>query len=323
MLGAILGVFISVVCAIIIKKIVGDSLKTEKNILIAFILNFAFSVFEILGGFITGSVAIISDAVHDLGDAASIGVSYFLEKKSKKQPDALYTYGYTRYSVIASVITTLILLFGSLMVIYNAVGRIVHPVPINYNGMIVFAIIGVCVNATAAFFTREGDSLNQKAVNLHMLEDVLGWAIVLVGSIVMRFTDFALLDPLLSVAVAAYILIHAVSGLKEAMELFLEKTPEGIDIAEIKEHLLHVDGVLDVHHIHVWSMDGMRNYATMHIMAKGDHQQVKRDVRAELLEHGIAHATLELENENEQCYEEHCHTSEHVKRAYGHHHHHH
>jgi len=139
-------------------------MKSEKNIFIAFILNFAFSIFEFVGGILTGSVAILSDAVHDVGDAISIGASFFLEKKSKKQPDEKYTYGYGRYSVIGSVITTLILLVGSLIVIYNAIGRIISPAEINYNGMIIFALVGVCVNFFAALFTRHGDSLNQKAV---------------------------------------------------------------------------------------------------------------------------------------------------------------
>ncbi len=296
-------------------------MKTEKNILIAFILNLAFSVFEFFGGIFTGSVAIISDAIHDIGDAASIGISYFLEKKSKKQPDESHTYGYARYSVIGSVITTLILLFGSVMVVYNAVGRIINPVQINYDGMIVFAVVGVCVNFGAAFFTREGDSLNQKAVNLHMLEDVLGWVVVLIGAIVMRFTDFALIDPLLSMGVAVFIFVNAIGNLKEALGLFLEKTPHGIALEEIKEHLTHIDGVLDVHHIHVWSMDGQTNYATMHIVTNGDPHRIKELVREELQEHGIGHVTLELEGENEHCHERHCHVEE--TKSTGHHHHHH
>ena len=128
-------------------------MKTEKNILIAFILNLSFSIFEFIGGIFTGSVAILSDSVHDIGDAVSIGISYFLEKKSKKQPDKTYTYGYARFSVMGSVITTLILLFGSCAVIYNAVIRIFNPVEINYNGMIIFAVIGAVVNFLAAYFT--------------------------------------------------------------------------------------------------------------------------------------------------------------------------
>lgn len=295
-------------------------MKTTKNILIAFLLNLAFSVFEFVGGIFTGSVAIVSDAVHDIGDAASIGISYFLEKKSRKQPDEKYTYGYARYSVISSVITTLILLVGSVMVVYNAIGRIIEPKEINYNGMIVFAVVGVLVNFAAALFTREGGSLNQKAVNLHMLEDVLGWIVVLVGAIVMRFTDFALIDPIMSIGVAVFIFINAIGNLKEAIDLFLEKAPHGIDVGEIKAHILEIDGVLGVHHIHVWSMDGVNNYATMHIVTDSEPHHIKHAIREELKEHGIGHATLELEGNSEHCHEESCHVEfEH----HGHHHHHH
>lgn len=296
-------------------------MKTEKNILIAFILNLGFSVFEFFGGILTGSVAILSDAVHDIGDAASIGIAFFLEKKSKKQPDARYTYGYTRYSVIGSVITTLILLFGSVVVAYNAVGRLFAPVPINYDGMIIFAVVGVCVNFAAAFITREGDSLNQKAVNLHMLEDILGWLVVLIGAVVMRFTDLAVIDPLMSVGVAIFIFVNAIRNLKEALDLFLEKTPRGMDVEEIKAHVGHIDGVLDVHHIHIWSMDGHNNYATMHVVTNSDPHEIKEQIREELAEHGIGHATLELEAEGEHCHDAHCHVE--TGHAAGHHHHHH
>ena len=178
-------------------------MKTERNILIAFILNLAFSIFEFVGGIITGSVAIMSDAVHDIGDAASIGVSYFLEKKGEK------------YSIIGAFITTITLLIGSLVTICNAIGRLIDPAQIHYDGMIMFAIVGVGVNLCAAFVTREGDSLNQKAVNLHMLEDVLGWIVVLIGAIVMRFTDFTLIDPIMSIGVSSFIFINAVRNLKE------------------------------------------------------------------------------------------------------------
>ncbi len=296
-------------------------MKTEKNILIAFILNLAFSVFEFAGGIFTGSVAIMSDAVHDIGDAASIGISYFLEKKSKKQPDEEYTYGYARYSVIGSVITTLILLFGSAIVIYNAVNRIIHPAPINYNGMIIFAVVGVLVNFGAALFTRGGESLNQRAVNLHMLEDVFGWAVVLVGAVVMRFTDFALIDPIMSIVVAVFIFLNTIKNLKSALDLFLEKAPKTVNISELKSHLTKLDGVIDVHHVHIWSMDGQNNYATMHIVTKGDGHVIKEAVREELKEHGIVHATLELETESEHCHDEQCT----VKPSGGmsHHHHHH
>lgn len=294
-------------------------MKSEKNILIAFLLNLAFSIFEFFGGLFTNSVAIISDSVHDMGDAISIGISWILEKKSKKQPDKKYTYGYLRYSVLGSVITTVILLVGSGLVVFNGVNRIINPQDIHYNGMILFAVVGVVVNFLAALFTRHGDSLNQKAVNLHMLEDVLGWAVVLIGAVVMRFTDWKRIDPILSICVAVYIFIHAFSHLKEALDLFLVKTPREVDIDEIKEHLKEVDGVLDAHHIHIWSMDGNSNYATMHIVTNGDYAAVKNAVKEELHHHGIAHATLELEGGDEECVEQHCH----ICTEHHHHHHHH
>ena len=188
-------------------------MKTERNILTAFILNLAFSVFEFFGGIFTGSVAIISDAIHDLGDAAIIGLSYFFEKKSKQEADEKHPEGYAHYSDIGGTITTVVLILGSLFVIINAIGRLFDPVEINYNGMIFFAIIGVCVNGGAAFVTREGDSFNQRAVNLHMLEDVLGWAVVLTGAIIMRFTDISIIDPIMSIGVALFIIINAVRNL--------------------------------------------------------------------------------------------------------------
>ena len=296
-------------------------MKSSRNILLAFILNLIFSVFEFVGGILTGSVAIASDAIHDLGDAASIGISLFLERISKKQPDEKFTYGYARCSVFGGAITTLILLLGSTAVIFNAVGRIIEPREIHYNGMILFAVIGACVNMGAAFFTRDGDSLNQKAVNLHMLEDALGWIVVLVGATVMRFTDFALIDPILSIGVALYIIVNALKTLREIVYIILESTPHGIEVKEIEAHISEIDGVLDVHHIHIWSMDGQNHYATMHIVAQGDFHEIKAKVREELGEHGISHATLEFESENEQCEHRQCHIE--LKVDSHHHHHHH
>ncbi len=297
-------------------------MKTEKNILIAFILNLAFSIFEFIGGTVTGSVAIISDAIHDIGDAASIGVAFFLEKKSKKQPDEVYTFGYSRYSVMGSIIITLILFIGSAAVIFNSIERIFNPVEINYNGMILFALIGTGVNLCAAWFTKDGHSMNQKAVNLHMLEDVLGWVVVLLGAIIMRFTDISVIDPVMSIGVALFILINAVKNLKEALDLFLEKIPHGIEIDEIKTHILSIDGVLDVHHIHVWSTDGNTNYATMHIVTEMDSHKIKEEVKEELKEHGISHSTLELELPDENCHSKHCHIEEAPHSSHHHHHHH-
>jgi cobalt-zinc-cadmium efflux system protein len=288
-------------------------MKTEKNILIAFILNLFFSIFEFIGGLITNSVAIISDSIHDMGDAMSIGLSFFLEKKSKHKPDDKYTYGYLRYSVLGGLITTTILLVGSLLVIYNSIKRIINPVDIHYNKMILIALFGLVVNFIAAYVTKEGKSINQKAVNLHMLEDVLGWIIVLVGAIIMSFTDIKIIDPIVSIAVAIFILINALKNFKSILDLFLEKIPNNISVEKIKKQILTIDEVIDVHHIHIWSIDGINNYATLHVVT--NNSNIKTKIR-ELLKNEINHITIEIESKDEVCSEIEC------DIKHNHHHHH-
>ena len=295
-------------------------MKTERNILVAFLLNLFFSIFEFFGGLFTGSVAILSDAVHDFGDSLSIGISFFLEKKSKKKPNKKYTYGYLRYSILGALITTIILIVGSLLVIVEAIKRIYNPIDINYNGMIIFAIFGVIVNSIAGYVTRDGESLNQRSVNLHMLEDVLGWIIVLIGSVVMKFTNISIIDSIMSIGVSLFILIHAFRNLKEVLDLFLVKSPSNIDIDELTNHLKEINGVEDIHHIHVWSMDNINNYATLHIVINDkDIHKIKDNIRKELIEFNINHVTIEIEDCDEECLDNTCV----IKKEKTHHHHHH
>ena len=297
-------------------------MKTEKNILAAFILNLSFSIFELIGGIFTNSISIISDAVHDFGDALSIGISLILEKISKKKPNETYTYGYVRYSVLGALITTIVLTLGSIFVIIGGINRILNPETINYNGMIIFAIFGVIINFLAAYFTREGDSLNQKAVNLHMLEDVLGWVVVLIGSILMKFTDISLIDSIMSIGIALFILINAFKNMKSILDLFLEKTPKNISVEEIKKHLLEITGIIDVHHVHIWSIDGYNNYSTMHVVTDEKNiKELKNKIREEMNEHGICHTTIEIEDKDDNCDEKECEIK--VNNEIGHHHHHH
>ena len=296
-------------------------MKTEKNIFIAFILNISFSIFELIGGIFTNSISIMSDAVHDFGDALSIGISLVLEKKSKKKPDEKYTYGYARYSVLGALITTIVLTIGSIFVILGGINRILNPVAINYNGMIIFAILGVVINLLAAYFTREGDSINQKAVNLHMLEDLLGWVLVLMGSILMKFTNISLVDSFMSIGIAIYILINAFKNLKDISDLFLEKTPKDISVEEIKKHLLEIKEIIDIHHIHIWSMDGVTNYSTMHIVTEDKNiKEIKSRIREEMSQLGISHTTIEIEDKNDNCDEKECKIKINNEAHYHHHH---
>lgn len=294
-------------------------MKKNMKLWIAFLLNFLFSAFEFVGGVLTGSIAISSDALHDFGDAISIGLSLGLERLSRKGPDKKHTYGYYRYSVLGGMMQSVILLCGSALVAYSAICRFLAPQPVDYTGMLFVAIIGFVVNFAAAWFTSGDGSINQRAINLHMLEDVLGWAVVLVGAVVMRFTDWWFIDPVLSLALSLFIGVNALKNLKRVLDIFLEKTPAGVDPEEIIRHLEEIPGVESIHHLHIWSMDGYRNSATMHAVVTTEFGAVKHAIKEELAEHGIGHATVELELPGEHCEERCCHPAEHT----GHHHHHH
>jgi len=297
-------------------------MKTKRNIFIAFLLNLCFSIFEFFGGLFTGSVAIISDAVHDFGDAISIGTSFVLEKKSEQKPNKKYTYGYARFSVLGGFITTMILIISSFIVIYNAILRIINPTPLNYDGMIIFAVIGAIVNLVAAHFTHGGKSINQKAVNLHMLEDVLGWIVVLIGAIVIKFTNLYVIDPILSITVALFITVTSFKNLKRILDVFLIKTPNEINIDEIIEHVESIDSVVGVHHVHVWSLDGENNCATLHVVVKEISTKIKAEIKHELEEHNVSHVTVEMETELEDCHEKTCEIKHQSHHRHHHHHHH-
>lgn len=272
-------------------------MKTDKNILIAFILNLGFSIFEFIGGALTGSVAIASDALHDLGDAASIGISYFLERKSKKSADEKYTFGYGRYSVLGGLITSVVLLVGSIIVIANAIMRLRHPVEVNHTGMLVFAVIGVIVNFIAAFMTKDGSSVNQKAVNLHMLEDMMGWIAVLIGAGVMRFTNWIWIDPVLSILVALTILYNSIMNLFEIVGILTERVPDEIDITALKERIATLEDVDSVEDMKIWNINNNEIYAIVHVYTQ--LPQVKNEIRKILAEYDIVQSTIEC-NESEE-----------------------
>lgn len=289
-----------------------------KNMIIAFVLNLLFAVFEFFGGMMTNSVSIMSDAIHDLGDAISIGFAVFLENKSKKNADERFTFGYARYSVLSAVITATILIIGATIIAINSTYRLFNPQPLNYNGILIFAVIGFIINLIATIATREGDSLNKKAVNLHMLEDVLGWAIVLIGAIVMKFTNFSLLDSALSLVVALFIFMHAIPVLISAISLFLEKAPRKVNVKKTEEKIMKVKGVQEVHRFKVWSLDEHNVYAMIHVVADKNFDK-KNEIREILHDAGITNTTIEIEAPGEKCEEE-----EHIHHANcGHTHHHH
>ena len=284
--------------------------NASENIKVAFLLNIGFSILEAIGGFLTNSISIFTDSIHDLGDSISIGVSYLLEKQSNKDPNHKYTYGYLRYSLLGALITSIILLTGSVVVIYNAIPRIIHPEEINHDAMIIFAIFGVIINGYAAYRTSHGEKHNEKAINLHMLEDVFGWVAVLIGSIFIKIYNLTIIDPILSILITIYILFHVYKYIKEVFDIFMEKVPDNININDIKKNVEEkFEMIKNIHHIHVWSLDGVNNYMTLHVelnedINKDDLIKLKQDIKKELNKTGINHVTLEFDYFGEKCIKE-------------------
>lgn len=286
--------------------------EAYKNIKIAFLLNLLFSIIEFIGGILTNSISIFSDSIHDFGDSISIFTSYLLEKKSKKEADENYTYGYLRYSLLGALITSTILLVGSILVIYNAIIRIINPEEINKDAMIIFAIFGIIINGYAAYRTSNAEKHNEKAINLHMLEDVFGWITVLIGSIIIKAFNFIIIDPILSILIAIYILYHVYKYIKEVFDIFMEKKPEEIDIKRIEKDLINKYKIIkNIHHIHIWSLDGINNCITAHILLNQKVTQdeiikLKQDIKNDLLNNKINHSTIEIEYYNENCESKKC-----------------
>ena len=279
---------------------------SDKNLKLAFFLNAAFTVFELIGGVYVNSVAIISDAIHDLGDTLSLGTSWYLQNKSRKKSNARFSFGYKRFSLLGALINSLVLIIGSIYVITEAVKRLFEPEYSDAGGMLIFAIIGIAVNGFAAWKLSKGTSMNEKVVSWHLLEDVLGWVAVLIVAIVLHFYNSPYLDPALSILITLYILWNVFKRLKETLFIFLQGVPEDIDLNKIEQQLAAIPHIASLHHMHVWSLEGTDHVFTTHIKLKDiSHFQqlldVKRDVKNVLQEYHFDHYTIETELDKENC----------------------
>ena len=281
----------------------GDS----ENMGRAFLINFSFAILELFGGFWTNSVAILSDALHDFGDSLALGIAWGLERYADKGRTKKYSFGHKRYSVLGALITASILVLGALGILWAAIARFMAPEPSNGLGMLAFAILGMLVNGWAVFSLKDSDSLNAKAVRLHLLEDVMGWLIVFVGSLGIYFFDWYWLDPLMSIVLALYILYNVSKTLGQTFEIFLQATPANIDTDEIKAFLLAEPAVLDLHDLHLWTMDGQSHIFSVHLVVDQAHQRladllpIKAKLEVGLKEKGLAHVTLAFELAGSPC----------------------
>lgn len=280
--------------------------NSSGNLKVAFFLNLTFTIFELIGGVFVNSVSIISDAIHDLGDTLSLGTAWYLDNKSKKKSSNEYTYGYARFSLLAALINSVVLIGGSVYIIYEAVQRFIHPEMSDAKGMFLFAVIGIAVNGYAAWKVSHGKSLNERVVSWHLIEDVLGWVAILIASIVLFFYETPYLDPALSLLITLYILWNVLKRLKETLFLFLQGTPPDIDIIDIQNKILSIENVENMHHTHIWSLEGEHHVFTTHILLKNINSVsqiniVKDKISNTLKEYHFSHITLETELDPANC----------------------
>ncbi|MFY0687365.1 MAG: cation transporter [Cyclobacteriaceae bacterium] len=284
-----------------------DQHHSTKNIKAAFFLNLLFSIIEIIGGVLTNSVAIVSDAIHDLGDSISLGIAWYFQKVAGKEKTASYSFGFKRFSVLGAIINSVVLTAGSVFILIEASKRLIDPVMPDAAGMIWLSILGLLVNGIAAYRLSHGHSINEKAVYLHLLEDVLGWTATLIVSIVLMFWDLPILDPILSISVSAFILWNVVKNVRKSIDIILQGTPDDIDIEELHQSIKKIPEIKDVHDCHLWTMDGDYHVLSFHAViadnSSFENLSVLKSKTREVIhsKFKIDHITIEFEAESEEC----------------------
>ncbi len=272
----------------------------------AFLLNFSFALIEVVGGLLTNSIAVLSDALHDLGDSVVLAMAWYLQKVSERGRDRRYTYGYRRFSLLSALAGSGVLVAGSVVIVVAAAPRFLDPRPVVTEGMFLLAALGIIVNGAAVLRLWKGSSRNAKVVALHLLEDVLGWVALLIGALIIHFTGWLWVDPLLSIAIALVIFVSALRMFRSSARIFLQRIPQDIDLALIEARLLAVPSVASFHDLHLWSLDGEQAILTVHLVLDGAVTQenavrIKREVSAAMRDLGVGHCTIELEGKEEEC----------------------
>ena len=272
-------------------------MKTKHTVWLAFFLNLSYAIVEFIAGGIFGSSAVLADSVHDLGDAIAIGVSAFLETISNREEDSHYTLGYKRFSLLGALVTAVILMTGSVLVILENITKLFHPQAVNDEGILWLGIIAVSVNVIASLVVRKGKTKNESILSLHFLEDTLGWMAVILMAIVLRFTDWYILDPLLSLVISIFILSKAIPRFWSTLKIFLDAVPEGVDIKQVKSELEQLDHVTSINQLNLWTMDGLEKNAIVHVCLKETEKMevCKESIRSKLKDCGFQNITIEVD----------------------------
>jgi cobalt-zinc-cadmium efflux system protein len=264
---------------------------SDKNGLsLAFWLNLLFSIIEVIGGILTNSTAIIADAFHDFMDAIAIGFAVLLEKLSGKKRTSKFSYGYKRFSLLAALGMSAFLLTGAVLMCFSAYQSFLNPEPVNSVGMLGLAILGIAVNGFAFLRIKQSNNHahhhghahttnhNSRAIMLHLLEDVLGWVAVLIGATVIYFTGWYWIDGVLALAIAVFIGYNATKNLINSMKVLLQSVPENVNIDDLANELKNIEGIENIHDLHIWSLDGSYHIGSLHAVVKTDYVKQEIDV---------------------------------------------
>ena len=272
-------------------------MKAKYAVWLTFFLNLTYAIVEFIAGGVFGSSVVLADSVHDLGDAIAIGISAFLETISNREEDRQYTLGYKRFSLLGALVTAVILITGSILVILENITKLFNPQPVNDEGILWLGIIAVSINVLASLVVRKGKTKNESILILHFLEDTLGWLVVILMAIILRFTDWYILDPLLSLVISIFILTKAIPRFWSALKIFLDAVPEGVETGDLEKNLDALTNVKSVNQLSIWSMDGLENNAIIHLCLEdwGQMTETKNQVRQLLEERGIQNITIEVD----------------------------
>ena len=281
--------------------------QNQRAVLSGLLFTFTFMIVEFVGGFLSGSLALVADAGHMLTDTFALGLSYCAFRFGRKAANSEKTFGYLRFEVLAGFINALTLLFLVLFIIYEAFERFMDPQHIHIGPMFVVAVLGFFVNIGVFFMVSRGDksNLNIRGALLHVIGDLLGSVAVIAASIIIYFTGWMIVDPILSILVSMLILRSAVKLLRNATHILMEGTPHSVDLHILQDRILsEVKGIAAIRDIHVWSIASDANMATL-VVQINDHaspyaivEQIKK-----ILSKGfsIHHSTIEVCKDKQSC----------------------
>ena len=283
----------------------GNNAEESKRLAISILLNLAITIAEILGGLFSGSLSLLSDALHNFSDTASLGVSLVAVKISARSPDSKMTFGYRRAQIIGALINLITLVLVAIYLIKEAIDRYLNPLPIQGQVMLIVAVVGLIANlATAALLYQQSrNSLNIRSAYVHILGDAFSSVGVVVAGILIIRYQLYLADTLLTLLISAYIRIHSAQLLRQTVNILMQSVPEGIEIEQIIASIRTVEDVQDVHHVHVWQLDESQSNLEAHIVIDqgkmDDMACIKQAIKQRLASSfSITHSTLEFEFED-------------------------